>query len=257
MQDQHTTDGVGTEEGILNENTPIQDDNTPQEGSHDVTTPTDETPLSIEELKAEKARAVTASIQKHKEAKTARAEFEALRGTLERSVRANPEILLEIQKENPGLADELSHKVYQKPVDEAVMPQDAGYGVSSEDIRRVYREERMREQQVEESRKIEQLEVNFFLEKDIDPSSPVFKSIIATYEKFKPGTYAEAQEILEMAYAKEQLARKGKPVRAGDVDAVYTPRSSAAVASKKPKTTLSKTALELGRKMGLTDKYLQ
>lgn len=257
MQDQHTTDGVGTEEGSHEMATPIQDDVSIEEtGSHDVTTPESEGP-SIEELKAEKARAVTASIQKHKEAKTARAEFENLRGTLERSVRSNPEILLEIQKENPGLADELSQKVYQKSVDEAVNPPQEMYGSSADDIRRVFREERQREQQIEESRKIERLEVDFFLEKDIDPSSQTFKSIIATYEKFRPSSYAEAQEILEMAYAKEQLARHGKPQRAGNVDAVYTPRSSAAVPNKKPKSGLSKTALELGRKMGLSDKYLQ
>jgi hypothetical protein len=257
MQDQHTTDGVGTEEGSHEVATPIQDDVSIEEtGSHDVTTPESEG-TSIEELKAEKARAVTASIQKHKEAKTARAEFENIRGTLERSVRSNPEILLEIQKENPGLADELSQKVYQKSVDEAVNPPQEVYGASADDIRRVFREERQREQYAEEQRKIERLEVDFFLEKDIDPSSQVFKSVIATYEKFKPNTYAEAQEILEMAYAKEELARKGKPARAGDVDAVYTPRSRASVPSKQPKSSLSKAALEMARKMGIKDKYLQ
>jgi len=211
--------------------------------------------VDIEAIKAEKRAAVTEAKKRFHESETARAEASTLRTTLENAVQANPDLLLKLQQDDPQLADSIANKLYGESVDDLVaraqrqqQPQN-----SYDDIRRVIREETAAEERKREQRNIERLEVDFFVENDIDPKSPQYKSIMSTYNRFKPKTLDEAKELLELAYAKTRTS--SKPVR--DINQVYSPSfGSSPTIPKKAKQGLSDDQKSLGKMLGIQDKYL-
>ncbi len=256
LQDQPMNNG-GDEEGV-DETTLIQDNVEETESGVDETTHTESDTKSTAQLDEERRRAITASIEKSKEAESARAESSFLKAALKAS--KDPNTIIDLYREDPILAERIAQENWGRSYQEAYQilteqtKQTPATPSPTEDFRKVYREEREREMQQSERQRMSKLEVDFFLERNIDPKSAVFKQIMTTYQKFKPTSYDEAQELLEMAQAK--ATRTTNKTSAGDIDAVPTIKGSTAASMKKKPTALSATALALGKKLGLTDKYL-
>lgn len=252
-----------------NENLPFNNEGGDLEGVDETTLPEDyseeetggdepthdSTEKSTATLDEERRRAITASIAKAKEAEQARTEAEVLR--LENQVLRNPESIIELAQTDPQLAEKISSQAFGKSLSEVrqiLASQNESTPSTDTDFRKVYREERERERRAEELQRINRLESDFFFQKNIDPTHPKFTAIMQTYNKFKPSSYEEAEELLEMAYAKHV---KTSGTKVNDSSAIPSIRSNASTPSKKPKNALSSNALALAKSMGLTDKYLK
>ena len=214
--------------------------------------------VDVEALQEEKRAAVTEAKKRFHEKEEARAQVSTLRATLEKSVQKNPDMLLSLQQDDPIMADEIAQKLFGDTVDGLVRTAQSQQNnqplpPSRDEIRQVIKEENTAQERAIERKKLEKLEVDFFLDNDIDPKSQQFKEIMSTYNRFKPQTFDDAQEILEMAYAKTKSGKS--TVR--NTDATYTPGGgSAPVVPKKVKGELTSNQKELGKMLGITPKYL-
>lgn len=230
------------------------DSETP-DGSDDTPTPSDDQSNKAQLLE-EKRRAVTEAKKRFQEKETARAEAEYFKTA--HQVMKSPDTLIALATTNPELAEQIAQENWGISVSEVRQrlksDEETPTTLSQEDIRKVYREERERERRDTEEVRISQLEDDFVIEHNIDPQSPTFRNIMTRYKKFKPTSVEEAQELLEMAYAKERTVPSSKPSE--NIDATYSPKASVGGGIKK-KTAPSAKVIALGKKLGLTDEYLK
>lgn len=207
-------------------------------------------------LLEEKRRAVTEAKKRFHEKEQARAEADYLK--VVNTTLKNPSSILEVAEKSTQLAEQIAQENWGKSLAEVrqILAQEkespAESTGSAEEVRRIFQEERERELRAHEAQKIDKLETEFFLDKDIDPTGPMYKQIMSTYYKFKPSSLEDAKEILEMAYAKHRSIKTSP----NDIDAVYMPRTSTGSATQGKKGPSAKV-IELGKKLGLTDKYLK
>lgn len=239
----------------VDETTQLEDNSFTDTDGDDESTHQSGQEKSTAQLDEERRRAITASIQKAKEAEQARTRADKLE--IENKVLKNPVAILDVYETNPQLAEQIAQETWGKSMTEVrqILEQETQNKptTSSDDFRKVYREEREREEKAQEIKRINQIEIDFFLEKNIDPKNPVFKQTMQLYNKFKPSSYDEARELLDMALTKS--LKTG--TKAGDVNTVPTIRTAGIAPQKKSKTALSANALALGKKLGLTDEYLK
>jgi len=105
----------------------------------------------------------------------------------------------EIAKDDPEMADTICEDFWGTTYAEAVGQEDddkkAEVDVESK-ARKVYREEKVRE----EKKKIDDYEVQFFIDQKISVGSPKYNKIMETYSKTNPDTVQDSKDLLSMAY---------------------------------------------------------
>lgn len=183
-------------------------DNTDDQDADAQSTPS----KSEEQLRQERATAVREAINNSKKLKEARAEKEYL--SYENKVLRNPDSLIEVYEKNPAMADEIARNnwgiSYQELIQKASSQENTKNTADWDEnaIEQMVRKTLEKEKERTEKEKIEDLPVQFFLETDIDPRGPTFKTIMKEYQEFQPKSVKQAEKLLNMLYLQHTQAEE-------------------------------------------------
>lgn len=134
------------------------------------------------------------AIRLAKEVQKQKGELEFAKKVVE--VTKDAEKLKQIAIDDIDLANRISEELYGTPYSDN--EDDSKTGVIST-VREVLKSEKEKA----EKEKIEDLEVDFFIEKGLDPSSPKYRKVFQTYAQYSPKTADQARKLLDMAYKYE------------------------------------------------------
>jgi hypothetical protein len=114
------------------------------------------------------------------------------------AVAKDTEKLHEIAKSNPEMADAISQEywgqAYSEVTKKEVEPDTETVAIKTAE--EVY-DKRERDKEV---KKIQDYEIDFFIDQGIKVGDPKFKKVMGTYNKMKPETLDDAKLFLEMTY---------------------------------------------------------
>lgn len=171
------------------------------QGTPDVTpeleqTPTDTTKKSYAEIDEERSRAVAQMHKYRKEAEGSKAEKDYI--LIENAVLKNPETIVEVYKQNPSLAETILQN--NPRIAEMV---NASTTASQPDIDSLLDKKLQEREARKEAEKIDVAIIDFFSEKQISETSPIFRNIVQDLAAMQPKSLAQAKKFLNALYKEE------------------------------------------------------
>tara|TARA_Y100000310_G_scaffold335810_1_gene418770 strand:+ start:955 stop:1743 length:789 start_codon:yes stop_codon:yes gene_type:complete len=205
-----------------------------------------------EQLRQERATAVTEAIKHSKEAKSARADVEYYKAYAQ--VADDPNALLKVREQDSELAERITQEKWGVSYDELIErveqenspKKKAQY--SEADIDRIIEQKLEQRTQSTQKQKIDDYMTDFFIDNDVDVKSPTFKNIMEELDTYQPKSLKQAEKLLSMIY-KDHTGRNS--VSVGNIDSVSMPRSSGRKTYSKSDSF--KKAANLAKTIGFSD----
>ncbi len=205
-----------------------------------------------EQLRQERAAAVTEAIKHSKDAKSARADVEYYKAYAQ--VADDPNALLKVREQDSELAERITQDRWGVSYDELINrveqesspKKEAQYSASEMD--RIIEQKLKQREYSTEKQKIDDYMHNFFIDNNVDPNGPTIKNIMEELETYHPKNLNQAEKLLSMIY-KEHTGRNSTSV--GNIDSVSLPRSSGRKSYSKSDS--AEKAVELARSIGFSD----
>jgi len=130
----------------------------------------------------------------------------------------------EIAKEDQKTADRICQEYWGKNYSEAVKEAGGEERAAETDYetaaRKVFREEKEREEQ----KQIEDFEIQYFIDNGIEVGSEKFKKIMSEYHSYQPKTISQAKKLMEMThnflYRKQDVELPSAPASFGSKGAM-------------------------------------
>lgn len=224
--------------------------NESQEGDEQSTPNDDKEEKSAEQLKRERASAVTEAIKNHKEAQEARAENAYLKAKLK--VRDDKANIVDIYDDNPEVAEKIAQELYSMSYHDMLYDIDNTSSRSSSkdpgDIDSLIDRKFQEREQKRVQKDIEGYTIDFFVENNIEPKSTAFNNILKEFREYKPKSLSQAKRLMTMIY--EDYTGKSSSQPRQQVSSVSMPRSKTR-SFDKGSTSVKKAALEAAKAMGL------
>lgn len=211
----------------------------------------DNAPLekTAEQLRSERASAVTEAIKNSKEAKTARADADYYKAYAQ--VADDPDSVVNIYSKNAELAERIVQEKWGMSYDELISKaqegdkeSEAAYNPNQIDAL-IDKRLSQREQRAEQQR-IEKTTIDFFTANDIDLKSSTFKDIMSDYSSYNVKSEAQSKRLLNMLY-KEHTGETS--VSSSNIDSVSIPRVSGRKTYSK--SSKYKDALNTAKSLGM------
>ena len=224
-----TPQAGGTPYESVEETTTTHTEPDEEEGAEDATQP------DINDVLESRKRAVTASIEKHKQLQVATAKNDRLdveNSILKASQSGDNTLLLRTLQKTyesfPNDVEEFLQEQFNTSYAQALASISGNsQGETEVDVRTLVERTLAEKEQAKERQSIRDLEIHFFTQNDIDLEGVSYKKIMNEYRSFPVTSRDAAENLLQMLYTKHTGASSVYSATEQDLQRAISPRHSA------------------------------